>query len=84
MAIIFPRYHNETKISASRRHKFKIEKSENKLFYICFLEILDVEASDAGTYKAVARSSMGEGHATINLNFEEGKKTSSRLLLHPW
>ncbi|XP_059091155.1 twitchin-like [Tigriopus californicus] len=65
-------YHNETKISASRRHKFKIEESENKLFYICFLEILDVEASDAGTYKAVARSSMGEGHATINLNFEEG------------
>eukprot|EP00095_Tigriopus_kingsejongensis_P002142 maker-scaffold401_size182380-snap-gene-0.14 protein:Tk02142 transcript:maker-scaffold401_size182380-snap-gene-0.14-mRNA-1 annotation:"projectin short variant" len=65
-------YHNETKVMASRRCKMTVVESENKLFYMCCLEILDVEASDAGSYKAVARSSMGEGHATINLNFEEG------------
>ncbi len=31
-----------------------------------------MEAGDVGAYKAVARNATGEGHATINLNFEEG------------
>ena len=50
-----------------------IREADSKLFYLCHLEISNVEASDAGTYKAVARNSTGEGHATINLNFEEGQ-----------
>ena len=44
------------------------------MFYLVRLEISGVEASDAGTYKAVARNATGEGHATINLTFEEGEK----------
>ena len=36
------------------------------------LEIANVDARDMGTYKAVARNASGEGHATINLTFEEG------------
>ena len=42
------------------------------LYYLCRLEITIVEARDMGTYKAVARNASGEGHATINLTFEEG------------
>ena len=44
------------------------------MFYLVRLEISGVEAADAGTYKAVARNATGEGHATINLTFEEGSK----------
>ena len=36
------------------------------------MEIANVDARDMGTYKAVARNASGEGHATINLTFEEG------------
>ncbi|QQP41859.1 Uncharacterized protein FKW44_016350, partial [Caligus rogercresseyi] len=49
---------------------FLMEESE-KLYWICRLEISKIEARDAGTYKAVARNSQGEGSATINLTFEE-------------
>ena len=34
-----------------------------------------------GTYKAVARNASGEGHATINLTFEEGMKIGTNILL---
>lgn len=43
-----------------------------KLYFLCRLEIANVDARDMGTYKAVARNASGEGHATINLTFEEG------------
>ena len=46
------------------------------MFYLVRLEISGVEAADAGTYKAVARNATGEGHATINLTFEEGEKAN--------
>ena len=36
------------------------------------MEIANVDARDMGTYKAVARNASVEGHATINLTFEEG------------
>jgi hypothetical protein len=65
-------FHNEEKVS-STRHKLTLAEDANKLFYVVRLEISGVEAADAGTYKAVAKNSMGEGHATINLTFEEGK-----------
>jgi len=45
---------------------------DEKLYYLCRLEISKVDAADAGTYKAVAKNNFGEGFATINLTFEEG------------
>ena len=42
------------------------------------LEIANVDARDMGTYKAVARNASGEGHATINLTFEEGMKIGTK------
>merc|ERR1711971_1409485 len=53
------------------RHKYSMEL-DAKLYYLCRLEIANVDARDMGTYKAVARNASGEGHATINLTFEEG------------
>lgn len=38
------------------------------------LEILGVENSDKGEYRAVAKNKHGEGVAKINLNFEGGEK----------
>lgn len=67
------RYHNDKKIKSSRRHRMTVIESESKKFYLCHLEISNVEARDAGLYKAVAKNAAGEGHATINLAFEEGK-----------
>ena len=51
-----------------------LTEDESKMFYLVRLEISGVEAADAGTYKAVARNATGEGHATINLTFEEGSE----------
>ncbi len=54
------------------RHRMTLTEADSKKFYYVRLELSDVKAQDAGAYKAVAKNSMGEGHATINLNFEEG------------
>ena len=54
------------------------------MFYLVRLEISGVEASDAGTYKAVARNATGEGHATINLTFEEGEQANHVSNLLSW
>ncbi len=66
-------YHNEARLKAGRRHRMSMEEAEGGKagFYICRLEISGVEAGDVGAYKAVARNATGEGHATINLNFED-------------
>ena len=53
-----------------------LTEDESKMFYLVRLEISGVEAADAGTYKAVARNATGEGHATINLTFEEGEQAN--------
>ncbi len=65
-------YHNDKQIVETERHKYFMEL-DSKLFFLCRLEITNVDARDVGTYKAVARNSSGEGHATINLTFEEGQ-----------
>ncbi len=66
------RFHNDKQISAtSARHKVTMDL-DAKLYYLCRLEISNVDAADAGTYKAVAANNFGEGFATINLTFEEG------------
>ena len=64
--------HNDRRVEG-RRHKVTLTEDETKMFYLVRLEITGVEAADAGTYKAVARNATGEGHATINLTFEEGE-----------
>merc|ERR1712112_472001 len=46
-------------------------KLDKKMYYLCCLEISNVEAGDAGQYKAVAKNASGESQATINLTFEE-------------
>lgn len=51
---------------------------DEKLYYLCRLEISKVDATDAGTYKAVATNNYGEGFATINLTFEEGDFSKSK------
>lgn len=38
------------------------------------LEIIGVEDSDKGEYRALAKNKHGEGVAKINLNFESGDK----------
>ena len=44
--------------------------SEGKLYYIIEMEILKVSSSDEGEYKVYASNSLGDGVATINLNFD--------------
>ena len=64
-------FHNDKQIVETDRHKYSIEL-DAKLYFLCRLEIANVDARDMGCYKAVARNASGEGHATINLTFEEG------------
>ena len=76
-------YHNERRVE-SRRHKVTLTEDETKMFYLVRLEITGVEAADAGTYKAVASNATGEGHATINLTFEEGECIHDGLPAFHW
>ena len=65
-------FHNDKQIVETDRHKYSMELDAT-FYYLCRLEIANVDARDIGCYKAVARNASGEGHATINLTFEEGK-----------
>lgn len=47
---------------------------DQTLYYLAKLEINSVETTDGGDYKAVAKNILGEGVASINLNFEGGDK----------
>ena len=63
-------YHGEKKVEESGRVKMTV-KLDKKMYYLCCLEISNVEAGDAGQYKAIAKNEYGESQATINLTFEE-------------
>ena len=63
-------YHGEKKVEESSRVKMTV-KLDKKMYYLCCLEISNVEAADAGQYKAIAKNEYGESQATINLTFEE-------------
>merc|ERR1712038_589773 len=63
-------YHGEKKVEESSRIKMSV-KLDKKMYYLCCLEISNVEAGDAGQYKAIAKNEYGESQATINLTFEE-------------
>eukprot|EP00091_Calanus_sinicus_P014150 TRINITY_DN3153_c0_g1_i3.p3 TRINITY_DN3153_c0_g1~~TRINITY_DN3153_c0_g1_i3.p3 ORF type:complete len:201 (+),score=56.65 TRINITY_DN3153_c0_g1_i3:787-1389(+) len=63
-------YHGEKKVTESSRVKMSM-KLDKKMYYLCCLEISNVEAGDAGQYKAIAKNDSGESQATINLTFDE-------------
>lgn len=64
-------YHGSTLLREDSRHRFSL--SSDKHNQLATLTLVDVVAGDAGLYKAVARNKHGEGSATIELNFDEGK-----------
>ena len=63
-------YHGEKVVTESARVKMTM-KLDKKMYYLCCLEISNVESGDAGQYKAVAKNASGESQATINLSFDE-------------
>lgn len=64
-------YHRNAAIQADARHTLNVTSDKNN--HMGTLTIRDVVASDGGLYKAVAKNKLGEGSATIDLNFDEGK-----------
>lgn len=69
----YRRYHGKTQIKDGGRYKTSLTLDQ-KLYHMARLEISNVENSDGGEYRAVAKNTHGEGVATINLNFEGGEK----------
>lgn len=66
-------YHGKKMVKESSRYKITLEEDQT-LYHMARLEILGVENSDRGEYRAVAKNKHGEGVAKINLNFEGGDK----------
>ncbi|KAK6619856.1 hypothetical protein RUM44_006255 [Polyplax serrata] len=66
-------YHGKTLVKEGGRFKMSLTLDQ-KLYHMARLEITNVENSDGGEYKAIAKNVHGEGVATINLNFEGGEK----------
>lgn len=64
-------YHEGTLIKESSRHKCRLLTDKHN--QVASLLIEEVTAADGGEYKVVAKNKHGEGTATINLNFDEGK-----------
>lgn len=69
----FIRYHEKTLIKEGGRYKISLEEDQT-LYHMAKLEIINVENSDRGEYRAVAKNKHGEGTAKINLNFEGSGK----------
>lgn len=63
------RYHGSEEIKEGGRYTTSMELDQ-KLYHIAKLEIHNVQNSDRGEYRAVAKNKYGVGTATINLNFE--------------
>lgn len=63
------RYHGKEEIKEGGRYTTSMELDQ-KLYHIAKLEIHNVQNSDKGEYRAVAKNKYGSGTATINLNFE--------------
>ena len=72
LVLVF-RYHGKSLIKESSRYNMTIVQ-DTKLYYLVKLVINKVESSDGGEYTAIAKNKIGEGKATINLNFEGGGK----------
>ncbi|KAJ8886788.1 hypothetical protein PR048_013000 [Dryococelus australis] len=70
---LYSKYHGKKIVKEGGRFKMSLEQDQ-KSYYMARLEITSVENSDSGDYRAVAKNKLGEGTATINLNFEGGDK----------
>jgi hypothetical protein len=65
------RFHGEKQIREGGRYKMSMVE-DAKLYHMVKLAIIGVNASDSGEYRAVAKNKLGEGVATIALNFDAG------------
>ena len=65
------RFHGTTIVSETSRYKMSIVEV-SKMSYKASLQIMNVQASDGGIYKAVAKNKSGESSTTINLNIAGG------------
>jgi hypothetical protein len=64
-------FHKGKVIKEDSRHKYSLLSDKHN--QLASLEITKVSGDDSGEYKVVAKNKHGEGYATINLNFDEGK-----------
>ena len=65
--VAFSRFHGTTIVSETSRYKMSIVEV-SKMSYKASLQIMNVQASDGGIYKAVAKNQNGDSTASINLN----------------
>lgn len=63
------RYHGKEEVKNGGRYNITLE-GDQKLYHIAKLEINNVQNSDKGEYRAIAKNKYGVGTSTINLNFE--------------
>ncbi|KFM79606.1 Twitchin, partial [Stegodyphus mimosarum] len=61
-------FHNGKPISEGGRYKSLLKATSSG--FLATLEIAQVGSADGGEYKVIAKNSVGEGSAAINLNFE--------------
>lgn len=67
------RYHGTEEVTEGGRYVISMNEDQ-KLYYLARLEINNVQNSDRGEYRAVAKNKYGVGTSTINLNFEGSGK----------
>ncbi|GFU27590.1 hypothetical protein TNCV_283081 [Trichonephila clavipes] len=61
-------FHNGKPVNDGGRYKYILKQVASG--FLASLEIAQVGSEDGGEYKVTAKNSVGEGSATINLNFE--------------
>ncbi|CAF4536552.1 unnamed protein product [Rotaria sp. Silwood1] len=69
-------FQNNNKISNSTKHKQTIQVATGNNYNVA-LEISDLSANDAGTYKIVAKNKAGEITANVNLNLSSDDDTET-------
>lgn len=67
------RFHGTEEVTQGGRYIISMDQDQ-KLYYLARLEINNVQNSDRGEYRAVAKNKYGVGTSTINLNFEGSGK----------
>ncbi|KAI5700170.1 hypothetical protein M8J75_015173 [Diaphorina citri] len=55
----------------SDRLSSTLVQDQSRLYYLAVLTIKNVQKSDSGEYKVIAKNKNGEGSSTVNLNFSE-------------
>ena len=72
-------FHNDTKLSnTSTKHKQTIKTVVRNSYNIA-LEISNLTAIDAGTYKIIVKNKTGEISESVNLNFSTDDGTKSKI-----